>query len=36
MRGIMYTDKALMLIDFAKVVNLRSDGEVVLIGKSAI
>lgn len=32
----MYTDKALMLIDFAKVVNLRPDGEVVLIGESAI
>jgi hypothetical protein len=36
MRGIRYTDKALMLIDFAKVVNLRPDGEVVLIGESAI
>ena len=36
MKGIKYTDKAEMLVDFAKVVNLRQEGEVVLIGESAI
>lgn len=36
MRGIRYTDKALMLADFANVVNLPDNGEVVLIGESAV